>query len=111
MCGYDHCLIPEHVHHPKKKTSYPRVVTSHPAASPPALAATDPHSVFMDLLVIINNSNNPGSCLVPLLFKQSAFAGFGLTAPQVGVLESDCIILAKGKCHAEGRIWTLLVLL
>lgn len=86
------------------------MVTSHSPASPPALAATNPHSVFTDLLVITSNSNNHGTCLVPLPFKRSVFAGFGLPAPQVDVLESDCIILAKGRCHAEGRIWTVVLL-
>lgn len=61
----------------------------------------------MDLLVVINvNTSNNDSCLVPLLFKWSVFAGFELIVTQVDVLESDWIILATGKCHAKGRIWT-----
>lgn len=66
----------------------------------------------MDLLAaVINvNSSNNGSCLVPLLFTFSVFAGFELIATQVDVLESDCIILATGKCHAKAGSGHLVLL-
>ena len=73
---------------PPKENLVPLVVTPVAPPSPQVLATTNPLSVSMDLLVIVINHNNNGNCLALLLFTWNVFAGFGLLAKQVDVLES-----------------------